>query len=343
MKNRRNLDRIPSEELTAYERWELPLLDQEGNEVGREEERDVKPLTAADIEEIRQAAWNDGHAEGREAGYQAGHEEGRKQGHQEGFESGRQEGRDSGRSEAMEATRGDVEAAIGRLETVMAELLEPIARHQEETEAALVNLTTVLARAVIFRELSIDSSHIQAIVRQAIAGLPSTRENVRIRVHPEDADYLRQAAGRFEVEAAVVEDDAILKGGCKVETRHSLVDFTVEKRFQKAIQGMLDRQLASDDAGDHGELDAMMGDLSDFHGDLLATPSETDAPGREEPAQADSAQNKSNQNEPNERDSGRDEPDQREPDQDEPVQNEPGAGQGADTSEPGDDHDQSPG
>lgn len=284
MKNRRNLDRIPSEELTAYERWELPLLDQEGNEVAREEEREVKPLTAADIEEIRQAAWDDGHAEGREAGYQAGLEAGREQGHREGFESGQQEGRASGRNDALETTRTEVEAAIGRLESVLAELLDPIQKHQEETEAALVNLTTVLARAVIFRELSMDSSHIQVIVRQAIASLPSTRENVRIRVNPEDADYVRQAAGRFEVEAAVAEDDAILKGGCKVETRHSLVDFTVEKRFQKAIQGMLDRQLASNDAGENGELDAIMGDLSDFHGDLLAQSPDAETPADEAPA-----------------------------------------------------------
>ncbi len=288
MKDRRSLDRIPSEQLTAYERWELPLLDQQGNEVAREEERDVKPLTAADIEEIRQAAWDDGHAEGREAGYQAGLKEGREQGHREGLESGQQEGRDTGRHEALEATRAEVEAAIGRLETVMAELLEPISRHQEETEAALVNLTTLLARAVIFRELSLDSSHIPNIVRQAIASLPSTRENVKVRVHPDDADYVRQAAGRFEAETAVVEDEAILKGGCKVETRHSLVDFTVEKRFQKAVQGMLDRQLTREPTSDHAELDAMMGDLSDFHGDLLATPSEQ-APDDGESSQAPAA------------------------------------------------------
>lgn len=274
MKDRSRLDRIPSEDLTAYERWELPLLDQEGNEVAREEERDVKPLTAADIEEIRQAAWDDGHAEGRETGYQAGFQEGREQGHREGFEAGQGEGREAGRSEALEATRSEVQTALERLEGVMAELLEPIRRHQDETEAALVNLTTVLARAVIFRELSLDSSHIAALVRQALDSLPATRENVRIRVHPDDAGYVREVAGRFEVEAAILEDDTILAGGCKVETRHSLVDFTVEKRFQKAVQGMLDRQMASTDAGEHGELDAMMGELSDFHSDLLATPGE---------------------------------------------------------------------
>ena len=270
MKDRRHLDRIPSEELTAYEKWELPLLDQQGNEIGREEERDVKPLTAADIEEIRQAAWDDGHAEGREAGLAEGREEGRKEGHKEGLEAGLEEGRDTGHAEALEATRTEVSTGLERLESVMAELLDPIRRHQEEVETALFNLTTVLARAVVFRELKLDSSHIQAVVRQAMASLPSTRENVKLRVNPADADWVREVAGRFEAETAVVEDSEILEGGCKVETRHSLVDFTVEKRFQKAVQGMLDQQLSSAESGGTAELDSMMGDLTDFHRDVLS-------------------------------------------------------------------------
>ena len=39
--------RIPKEQMTAWERWELPLLDERGNQVVEEEE--VKPLTAADL------------------------------------------------------------------------------------------------------------------------------------------------------------------------------------------------------------------------------------------------------------------------------------------------------
>lgn len=57
--------RIPKEQMTAWERWELPLLDERGNQVVEEEE--VKPLTAADLEEIRQAAREDGFQEGRQA------------------------------------------------------------------------------------------------------------------------------------------------------------------------------------------------------------------------------------------------------------------------------------
>ncbi|WP_166265139.1 flagellar assembly protein FliH [Marinobacter caseinilyticus] len=286
MKDRSRLDRIPSEDLTAYEKWEMPLLDGQGNEVAREEERNVKPLTARDIEEIRQAAWDDGHAEGREEGLRRGHEEGRAEGHKEGFDAGQAEGQGTGREEAIESTKTDVGQKLERLEDILGQLLDPIQRHEDELETALFNLATVLARAVIFRELSLDSSHIRHVVRQAMASLPSTRENVKIRVNPADLEWVREVAERYESDAAVLEDESILPGGCKVETRHSLVDFTVEKRFQKAVQGMLDQQLSSDEPGDSAELDAMMGDLTDFHRDVLSEPAEPAEPAKPaEPAE----------------------------------------------------------
>jgi len=60
-----------------------------------------------------------------------------------------------------------------------------------------------------------------------------------------------------------------MRGGCKLETRHSLVDYTVEKRFQKAVQDMLSEELDAESKGDGEELDAMMDDLTDFHRDVL--------------------------------------------------------------------------
>ena len=262
-------DRIPPEELSAWERWELPLLDEQGNEVPREEERDVKPLTAADIEAIRQSAWEEGLEEGRQAGREEGRkqglDEGREQGHREGLETGEREGREQAAAE----TRAQVDEKLSQLEALMAELVAPIERHQDELESALVNLATVLARAVIYRELSLDSSQVRQVVTDAMETLPSTRENVKIRINPADADRVREVAARLDAEASVIEDDKILAGGCRVETRHSLVDYTVEKRFQKAVQSMLEQQLSAASAGESEELESGMGELSDFHRDVL--------------------------------------------------------------------------
>lgn len=267
--SRRDLDRIPKENLTAYERWELPLLDAGGNEVAREEERNVKPLTAGEIQEIREAAYQDGLTEGKKEGYDAGHKEGLKKAHEEGFAAGETEGRESGAEKGLEETRKDVEARLERLEELMGELLDPIQRHEDELETALVNLTTVLSRAVLHRELTLDSSQISAVVKQALKSLPSTSENVRIHIHPDDHQWVSEVAERYEAGASVVEDAAIMRGGCKLETRHSLVDFTVEKRFQKAVQDMLSQELDKEAAKPGDDLETMMDDLTDFHRDVL--------------------------------------------------------------------------
>jgi flagellar assembly protein FliH len=272
--------RIPKEQLTAWERWELPLLDERGNQVVQEQE--VKPLTAADLEEIRQAAREDGFQEGRETGYQEGFEKGRAEGHQQGLQAGEAEGREQGQQQAEEATRKEVESRVDRLEHLLGELVLPIQRHEEELESVLVNLTTVLARAVVYRELSLDSSQIRQVVRKALAALPSTADNLRIHIHPDDLEPVREVAERLEVSPSIIEDDTLMPGGCKVESRHSLVDYTVEKRFQRAVQGMLEEQLSDHAGAEDEELGSIMADRSDFHRDVLSesdmTSPETDLP-----------------------------------------------------------------
>ncbi|WP_372972594.1 flagellar assembly protein FliH [Marinobacter sp.] len=276
MKDSRRRANVPPEELSAWERWELPLLDEHGNEVPREEEVDVKPLTAADIEAIRNSAWEEGREEGRATGYEEGFRKGAEEGREQGYREGRDTGEREGREKAEQNARSAIDEKLARLENVMAELVAPIERHQDELESALVNLATVLARAVIHRELSLDSSQVGQVVTDAVNSLPSTRENVRVRVHPSDVDWVKAVAGRLDAEVAVIGDETILAGGCKVETRHSLVDYTVEKRFQKAVQAMLEKQIGNASAGESEQLESVMGDLSDFHRDVLDELGESD-------------------------------------------------------------------
>lgn len=276
----------PKEQMTAWERWELPLLDEQGNEVV--EEAEVKPMTASELEEIRKAAYEDGFKEGREAGYKSGLEQGREDGHKEGFETGQNEGREQGREQAGEETRQQVAATLDRLEHIMGELVLPIQRHEEELETVLVNLTTALSRAVVFRELSLDSSQIRQVVRQALQALPSTAENLRIHIHPDDLEPVREVAERLEVAPVIVEDDSLMAGGCKVESRHSLVDYTIEKRFQHAVQGMLEEQLGEPTSAGAPEAELQMGELTDFHRDVLAESAMDEPPAPEAASDSES-------------------------------------------------------
>jgi len=280
--DRKHRDRIPSRDLTAYERWELPTLDDQGNEIphSRIEERNVRPLTAGEVERIRQEAWDEGHRDGKTEGYDKGYREGHEAGRADGREQGMAEGREQGREQALADTRQEVEAGLQRLETLMSELLAPIDRQRDEVETALLNLACALSRSIVFRELRIDSAQIAKVVTAALDMLPSTGGQVSVHVNPADMDWVRQAVERIRPDSQVVSDDAVMPGGCRVDSRHSLVDFTVEKRFQKAIQQMLDGQLARGEGSESsGELDAVMGELTDFHREVLEEAPDADDPG----------------------------------------------------------------
>lgn len=60
-------------------------------------------------------------------------------------------------------------------------------------------------------------------------------------------------------------------GGCRVETRHTLLDFTVEKRFQQVVQQMLARQSNPPESPEVHDFSAKMGTMSDLHRDVLET------------------------------------------------------------------------
>lgn len=254
---RNDRSRIPKEQLTAYERWELPLLDARGNEVPREEELDVKPLTAAELQDIQQQA----EAEGHGVGLEKGHEEGFAKGHEEGFAQGLTAGTEKGREQGERASREHSEqqarALEKRLDALMESLVLPIRQQQEDLEKALVQLATAVAKAVIQRELAQDSSHIFHVVRQAMAALPSTTETVKISVNPQDIEPLNASLARLDVVTKLVEDAAVSPGGCRLETRYSLVDFTAEKRFQQVVHALVN-DVGTDDSEESDD------DNSDF-------------------------------------------------------------------------------
>lgn len=273
-------DRIPSGDLTAYERWEMPLLDENGRRrAGSEEveQKEVQPLTAEQLEAIHNEARDEGYNAGLEAGKTEGMDQGAREGYRVGYDEGHAAGREAGEQQGLEEGRERVREQEERLRQLMDSLANPIRQEEEATEAALLNLVTALSRSVIQRELQFDSSQIGAIVRRAIQSLPDSDSDMRLRVHPDDAEMVRQAIEGVADHATVVPDEKILAGGCTVENSHSLVDYTVEKRFQKQVQRMLEDQLSNADDEEHGELDAVMGEMSDYHRDVLESGDEPDS------------------------------------------------------------------
>ncbi|MGB3127207.1 MAG: flagellar assembly protein FliH [Pseudomonas sp.] len=229
-----NKDETPSDLIRArdvggFDIWSLPSFDPhvpepepepvveppaEMEEVPLDE---VQPLTLEELESIRQEAYNEGFAAGEK----------------DGFRSTTLKVR----QEAEEA----LSVKLASLERLMGTLFDPIAEQDSQIEKAMVGLVEHIARQVIQRELVLDSSHIESVMREALKLLPLGVGNVRLYINPQDFEQVKALRERHEETWRIVEDAALQPGGCRVETEHSRIDATVETRVSQIMAKLFDQ------------------------------------------------------------------------------------------------------
>ncbi|WP_300654908.1 flagellar assembly protein FliH [Pseudomonas sp.] len=203
----------PASEAAATEACQAPPVESE--DVALE---DVKPLTLDELEAIRQDAYN------------------------EGFSAGEKDGYHSGQLKAKQEADTALASKMLAVEQLMQQLFEPIAEQDQQLEVALVNLVSHMAREVIQRELNIDSSQIRQVLREALKLLPMGAGNVRIHLNPQDFEMVKALRERHDESWRIVEDDALLPGGCRVESEHSRIDASIETRLSQALKQLFEQQ-----------------------------------------------------------------------------------------------------
>jgi flagellar assembly protein FliH len=192
----------PVEELPEME--EVPL-------------EEVQPLTLEEVESIRQEAYN------------------------EGFAIGEKEGFHSTTIKVRQEADVALTAKLRALESLMLNLFEPIAEQDTQIEKSLVGLVQHITRQVIQRELAIDSSQIEHVMREALKLLPLGVGNVRLYINPQDFELVKALRERHEETWRIVEDESLLPGGCRVETEHSRIDATIETRISQIMAKLFDQ------------------------------------------------------------------------------------------------------
>ena len=119
--------------------------------------------------------------------------------------------------------------------------MEPIAEQDTQIEKSLVHLVAHMTRQVIGRELRSDSSHITQVLREALKLLPMGADNIRIHLNPQDFELAKVLRERHEENWRLLEDSALLPGGCRIETAHSRIDASMETRIEKAVAQLFDQ------------------------------------------------------------------------------------------------------
>lgn len=152
---------------------------------------------------------------------------------QRGFESGQAAGMAQGLAEAQQI--------VSRLGALAQEMAAPYESLDDVVTKELADVAMHLARQIVRRELTIDSTSVVEIVEQAIETLYKLDGEIVIFLNPVDAALLHD----FSPETLegkswkIIEDESMLVGGCQVKTPSSFVDASVERQLETLFETLL--------------------------------------------------------------------------------------------------------
>ncbi|MCP3669902.1 MAG: flagellar assembly protein FliH [Gammaproteobacteria bacterium] len=172
------------------------------------------------------------------------------QAYQEGFEQGKKDGFKFGHEEALVKTRNLLKEKAAKLDQLLSTLDTPLKELDEQVERELISLTISMVRQLVRREVKADPGQIVGVVRESLSLLPVSARNIRLILHPDDAKMVREI---FEVSDKdlvwdVVEDPVLERGGCKIITNTSQIDATLESRLAAMITTLLGGERDRDEA-----------------------------------------------------------------------------------------------
>lgn len=206
-----------------------------------EEEEEIKPPTLEEIEAIRQAAREEGFAEGRQAGYEEGHAEGLTAGHAEGLEQGQAQGHQQG----LEEGRGQMETDSQTWQELARHLHAPLDQVSQAARQQLVQLAVALARAVIRTEVATNEQIITQALSEGMRALPITEQQFQIHMNPQDIALITDQMGADKLTEKgwqLVEAPEMQRGGCDIITQTNAVDVSVERRCREVLDTFLTQQ-----------------------------------------------------------------------------------------------------
>lgn len=168
-----------------------------------------------------------------------------KQAYNEAFALGKKEGYDQKIQE--------LELQQASLRSIIEVLSEPLKEIDDDVVNQLAELSMVVAKQVVRRELHTEQGEIVGIVREAMTALPASTRKINLHIHPDDSELIRNAFSlgdnddSDELRWKLTEDPMITRGGCKVSSENSRIDATVEARLNRVISTLLGGERESDD------------------------------------------------------------------------------------------------
>ncbi|HUO44418.1 MAG TPA: FliH/SctL family protein [Burkholderiales bacterium] len=164
----------------------------------------IKLPTAAQIEQLQQAA------------------------QQEGYASGHQQARDEIRRE------------VEQLRAVTVAVTREWNGCEERLAEQVVALALAVAQAIVRQQLRVHPETIVAVVRDALNELPAFTRPARLTLHPDDALLVRRHLGEILDTHGwqIIEDGALVRGDCRLAQGAAEIDATLQQRWRQVAAAL---------------------------------------------------------------------------------------------------------
>ncbi|WP_208279079.1 flagellar assembly protein FliH [Massilia oculi] len=232
---------LPKEQQSAYQRWEMASFgDDRPSTLARRAAEAAAAAPPADATPALPPGFNLPSVEELEAMREAARQEGFAQGLEEGRAQGHQEGRAQGYAEGAEAGQREAATELEQVRQVAASFGDAIAQADETIARDVLDLALRLARGMVRTGFDVRPELILSVVRDAIDQLPVLQQPAVLTLNPQDAELVRHGMAEELTKGGwrIVENGSIARGGCKVETATNQIDAQAAARWNRLTHAL---------------------------------------------------------------------------------------------------------
>jgi flagellar assembly protein FliH len=164
----------------------------------------------------------------------------RQQGYAEGFEAGQASGHASGYEDGMALGRAEAASELTHLQEMTTSFGHAVTEADEAIAADVLELALHLAKNMVRTAFEVRPELILPVVREAVDYLPTLQQPALLVLNPEDALIVRGSIGH-ELEKTgwrIVEDVNVARGGCRIDTASNQIDAQIASRWQRLAHAL---------------------------------------------------------------------------------------------------------
>ncbi len=223
---------IPGEEIGDVEQWNFGSIKTTAQVLAAQ----VKAKEAA----LQETQTSESLRQSYQNGFTAGMAQGHKTGQAQGYDLAKAELQQKYQKQMDDFLAHQAREEADRLVSVVANAQSDLADAAQVMAQGVLELSCEMARQVLRQELSINPHVLVPVIRESLDLLGAEHKSAVLRMNPADVEvFLPLVEHQFaDMQITLRADNTVLPGGCHIESAGTVVDASLQNRWQRAVASL---------------------------------------------------------------------------------------------------------